>query len=277
MGEIFVNGTSIYYEDSGGAGPPILFSHGLLWDSTMFAPQIAILKEWYRCVSYDHRGQGRSADGTGYAIDMDILTLDAAALIETLALGPVHFCGLSMGGFVGMRLAIRRPGLIRSLVLLETSADPEPFLSKLKYSAINVVARCFGLGVVASSVMSVLFGRTVLCDPSRSKELLAWRQHLMSNRRSIWRAVNGVMVREGVYDQLDCVTAPTLVVVGEEDVAIAPANAVRIAAAIKGSRLVRIPSAGHSASLEQPEAVTTAIYEFIDGVEHQRMETAAES
>src|ERR1700720_3885148 len=54
-----VNGTELYYEDTGGRGPAILFSHGLLWDTSLFAPQIAALKSRYRCVAYDHRGQGR--------------------------------------------------------------------------------------------------------------------------------------------------------------------------------------------------------------------------
>jgi 3-oxoadipate enol-lactonase len=269
MTTILINGASIYYQDSGGEGPPIVFSHGLLWDSTLFAPQIAILKERYRCVAYDHRGQGRSGDGTGNAIDMDTLASDAAALIETLELGRVHFCGLSMGGFVGMRLAINRPALIRSLVLLETSADPEPFTSKLKYRLLNLIAQRFGLKIVANSVMGALFGETTLRDTSRTAEVLAWRQHLLSNRRSIWRAVNGAMSREGVYDKLSRITTPTLVVVGEEDIATVPAMAERIAGAIRGSKLVRIPHAGHSAPVEEPDAVTSAIEEFIAELERE--------
>jgi 3-oxoadipate enol-lactonase len=269
MAMICINGTSIYYVDSGGSGSPIMFSHGLLWDNTLFAPQIAVLKARHRCVAYDHRGQGRSADDTGRAIDMETLAIDAAALIETLGLGRVHFCGLSMGGFIGMRLAINRPELIRSLVLLETSADPEPFPSKLKYRFLTLVARTLGLKVVASSVMGLLFGETTLRDPALATELSMWKQHLLSNRRSIWRAVNGVIIRDGIYDKLGRITAPTLVVVGEEDVATAPARAERIARAISGSKLVRIPRAGHSAPVEQPAFVTSAIAEFIAGVEKE--------
>src|SRR5690242_3966639 len=126
MARCHVNGTAIYYEDTGQGAPPILFSHGLLWNSELFAPQIAVLKHRFRCVAYDHRGQGKSADGTGRAIGIDTLTDDATSLIESLGLGRVHFCGLSLGGIVGMRLAISRPELIRSIILLSTTADPEP-------------------------------------------------------------------------------------------------------------------------------------------------------
>ena len=154
MPMIRANGTALYYEDTGGSGAPVVFSHGLLWNSALFAPQIAVLKDRYRCVAYDHRGQGRSADDIGRAISIETVTEDAVALIEKLGLGPVHFCGLSLGGIVGMRLAVGRPDLIRSLVLLDTTADEEPY--KLKYKAMTAVARLFGVRFVAPAVMPAL-------------------------------------------------------------------------------------------------------------------------
>jgi pimeloyl-ACP methyl ester carboxylesterase len=262
MAMIQVNGTSLYYEDTGGAGTPIVFSHGLLWNTELFAPQIAVLKDRYRCIAYDHRGQGKSADGTGPAIDMDTVTDDAAALIEALGIGPVHFCGLSMGGIVGMRLAIGRPDLIRSLVLLDTTADPEP--SKLKYKAMNIIARFFGMGSVVKAIMPALYGKTALTDPARVAERLAWQEQLADNRRSIWRAANGVLERKSLFGELGKIAAPTVVVVGDEDVATLPAQNERIAQAIDGARFVVIPRAGHGSTLEQPAAVTATIATFLD-------------
>ena len=57
MATVQVNGTTLYYEDTGGDGPPIVFSHGLLWNTNLFASQIAVLKKRFRCVAYDHRGE----------------------------------------------------------------------------------------------------------------------------------------------------------------------------------------------------------------------------
>jgi len=262
MAMIHVNGTSLYYEDTGGVASPVVFSHGLLWNTELFAPQIAVLKDRYRCIAYDHRGQGKSADGTGRAVDMATVTDDAAALIEALGLGPVHFCGLSMGGIVGMWLAIDRPDLIRSLVLLDTTADPEP--SKLKYKAMNVIVRLFGMGPVVKAIMPALFGKTALADPARAAERSAWQKQLAANRRSIWRAVNGVLDRESLFGELDKIAAPTLVVVGDEDVGTLPAQNARIAQAIDGANFVIIPHAGHGSTLEQPAAVTAAIAAFLD-------------
>jgi 3-oxoadipate enol-lactonase len=259
---IRANGTALYYEDTGGAGAPIVFSHGLLWNTTLFAPQIAALKDRYRCIAYDHRGQGRSADDASHAIAMETVTDDAAALIEALGLGPVHFCGLSMGGIVAMRLAISRPDLIRSLVLLDTTADPEPY--KLKYKIMNVIARYFGLGVVSKAILPALHGKTALKDQARADERSEWQRQLASNRRSIWRAVNGVLERKSIYGELQKIAVPTLVAVGDEDVGTPPAMAERIAGAIAGAKLIVIPGAGHGSTLEQPAVVTAAIGAFLD-------------
>ena len=266
MPKIKVNDTELHYEDSGGSGEPILFSHGLLWNTALFAPQTAALKGHYRCIAYDHRGQGQSADDTREAIDMDLLTEDAVAFIKALNLGKVHFCGLSMGGFVGMRLAARHPELVRSLILCETSADPEPPESAPKYARMNFVARWLGLRVVVPKVMPILFGKTALSDPARSADREEWLRQLNKNRRSIWRAVNGVIRRDPIAPELPNISAPTLVIVGEEDVATVPAKGERIVAGIANSTLVVIPKAGHSSTLEQPAAVNAAIQKFLEDI-----------
>lgn len=261
-----VNGTRLYYEDTGGPGEPVVFSHGLLFSVRMFDAQVAALRGRYRCIAYDHRGQGRSDVPAMDSIDMETVYEDAVALIERLGLAPCHFVGLSMGGFVGMRIAARRPELLRSLVLLETSGDAEPAQTASRYKLLNFIARWIGLRPVAPNVMRIMFGRTFLEDPARAALRNEWRQQLVSNRREIWRAVNGVIRRQGVHEELPRVCAPTLVVVGEEDVATVPAKAERLHAAIRGSRLVRVPRAGHTSTVEEPEQVNAALTAFLDEV-----------
>jgi len=265
MAMIRVNGTAIYYEDTGGSGTPMVFSHGLLWSTGLFAPQLRELKKRYRCIAYDHRGQGRSADDDAAAISMATLTDDAAALIDALNLGRVHFCGLSLGGIVGMRLALSRPDLVRSLVLLDTTAEPEP--SKLKYKVLNLIVRLFGVKAVAKAIMPALHGKTALADPARAGERQEWQDMLSANRNSIWRAVKGVLARESMVADLGKISAPTLVAVGEEDVGTPLPMSERIAQAIPGAKLLVIPRAGHCSTLEEPEAVTTAIAGFVDALE----------
>jgi 3-oxoadipate enol-lactonase len=263
MPMLAVNGTQLYYEDTGGEGEPVVLSHGLLWSTELFGPQVQALRGRYRCIAYDHRGQGRSEKPPGHSVSMETVYEDAVALIEKLGVGPCHFVGLSMGGFVGMRLGARRPDLLRSLSLLETSADPEPPQNAPRYRALANVARFLGLWLVAGRVMPIMFGKSFLTDPARAQEREAWRQRLLRNERSIYRAVNGVIDRQGIADELSRVRTPTLVLVGEEDVATVPAKAERIHSLIAGSRLVRLPRGGHSSTVEEPELVNAALGAFL--------------
>ena len=266
MPKLRVNGAEIYYEDAGAGPQTIVFAHGLLWSCRMFDAQVAALKDRYRCVSFDFRGQGQT-EVTKDGYDMDTLSEDAAALIEALNLAPCHFAGLSMGGFIGMRLAARRPELLRSLILMETSADPEPAENIPRYRQLGMVARYIGLRPIAGRVMPIMFGRTFMSDPTRAAERKLWQQRMASNdKQGILRALNGVIERKPIYDEIGRVTLPTLILVGDEDVATVPAKAQRIHEAVAGSRLVTIPHAGHTSSVEQPQAVTAAIEEFLASV-----------
>jgi pimeloyl-ACP methyl ester carboxylesterase len=263
MPRLQVDGASIHYEESGAGPEAIVFAHGLLWDGRMFEAQVAALSRRYRCVTFDFRGQGGS-EVTAGGYDMDTLAADAAALIGALGLAPCHFAGLSMGGFVGMRLAIEHPELLRSLILIETTAEPEAPRNRRKYAMLNFVARRFGLGLVAGQVMQVMFGRKFLRDPARAAARQEYRRRLLANDRTgITRAVAAVIDREGVAGRLDRIALPTLVIVGDQDVGTPPALAERLHAGIAGSRLQVIAGAGHSSVLEEPEAVTAAIAGFL--------------
>lgn len=185
-----VNGTRLYYEDTGGSGEPVVFSHGLLWSGRMFDKQVAGLK----------------------------------------------------------------------------SGDPEPLENVPKYKRLNFIARWFGLGLVASRVMKLMFGRTFLEDPVRAAERAEWTRRLKANRRDIWRAVNGVIRRRGVYEELSRIKTPTLILVGEEDVATVPAKAERLHGAIEGSTLVKMPRGGHTSTVEEPELGNPALMRFLEEV-----------
>jgi 3-oxoadipate enol-lactonase len=265
MATFELDGTSLYYEDTGpgSTGETIAFSHGLLWGTELFAPQIAALRARYRCIAWDHRGQGKSGpDPHRHCIDMELVWSDAVQLLEKVVGGPVHFVGLSMGGFVGMRMAARRPDLVRSLILLETSSDPEPTENIARYRLLTKVTKLLGPKLIKNKVAPIMLGKTILGDKARRDELAKYTD-LMSRRRDIWRAVNGVIDRAGVHAELARIKAPTLVVVGDEDVATPRAKAERIAGAIVGAKLVGIPRAGHSSPVEEPVAVTAALEAFL--------------
>ncbi|MEM6461528.1 MAG: alpha/beta hydrolase [Pseudomonadota bacterium] len=266
MPEVDIAGTRLHYTDDGDKDEAIVFSHGLLMSGEMFSAQVDALKSRYRCITYDHRGQGQSAV-TERGYDMETLYQDAANLIERLGAAPCHFVGLSMGGFVGMRLAARRPDLLRSLTLMETSAEEEEAENKSRYRLLNFIARWFGLGLVVDRVMPIMFGDTFLNDPERSDEKAKWRAHIASNHKiGITRATKGVIDRAAVDHELGHIDLPVLIIVGDEDVATVPEKSERIHQAIQGSQLVTIPNAGHSSTIEAPQAVNQAISSFLEGV-----------
>lgn len=259
MAQIKVNDTTLYYEDLGVGKEVIMFSHGLLWSGKMFASQIDYLKDQFRIIVYDHRNQGRS-EKSDRKFDMETNYKDALALIKALDLPPVHFVGLSMGGFVGMRLAARNPKFIKSLVLLETSADEEP--NTFKYSLLNTLVKWFGVSAVSSRVMPIMFGQDFLNDPDRAEEREYWKKQLESNEKTITRAVEAVIGRDGVYYEIPAITCPCLVIVGDQDVATVPEKAIRIHNQIGGSALKFIEGAGHSSCIEKPERVNEALMAF---------------
>ncbi len=258
-----VGDTHLHYELCGAGEDTVVFSHGLLWSCRIFDAQVEALRATHRCVAYDHRGQGKSEVHVDRAIDIDTCYEDAVALIEKLELAPVHFVGLSMGGYVGLRIAIRRPDLLKSLVLLDTDAHAERPAFARSYRMMNLAARWMGLRAVVDRVMPIVFGQTFLNDPARAAERAEWRARLVSNKRSIHRAVRGVIERESVAGQLGQIRSPTLIIVGEEDVATPPARSEALHEGIAGSTLVRIPGSGHTSTVEAPEAVTHALQGFL--------------
>lgn len=270
MPRIGVDGADLHYEDTGGPGEPIVFAHGLLWSTKLFRFQLEALRGEYRCIAFDFRGQGKSqVTATGY--DMDTLARDAGQIIERLAAAPCHFVGLSMGGFIGMRLAARRPELLRSLALLETAADSEPLLNRPKYAAMAAMSRLVGFGPFVSQVEKIMFGKSFLTDPSREAMRRDQRAQLLGNDTTgTPRAVGGVIWRKGIEDLLGRIDVPTLVLSGEEDVAVTPARSRRTADAIRGARFQTIPRAGHSSSLENPDAVTGALRGFFAEVRDRK-------
>lgn len=259
-----INGAKIYYEETG-TGPETLFlSHGLLMNGDMFSEQVTVLGERFRCIVYDHRGQARS-EVTPSGYDMDSLTEDAAALIRELDAAPCHFAGLSMGGFVGMRLAIRHPDLLKSLVLIGTTADPEPEQNKGPYRRLAFIGRWISFRLVIGPLMKIMFSRSFLENPAKAETREKWKSHLLGlGRTGTSRAAHGVIDRQGVYDQLAEIKTPTLIIVGEEDVATPASKSKRMHDAMTGSELKIVPRCGHSSTIEEPEAVTAAISEFLD-------------
>ena len=125
MPDFLIDGTRLHYTEVGDGPETVVFSHSYLLDHHHFDAQIAALAGRFRVLAYDHRGHGQSDRPRG-TCSMEHIYSDGVRVAELLGRGPVHWVGRSTGGYVGLRFAIRRPELLRSLVLMDTAAGPEP-------------------------------------------------------------------------------------------------------------------------------------------------------
>jgi pimeloyl-ACP methyl ester carboxylesterase len=266
------DGATIAYTDTGTPpdrpeAPTIVFGHGLLFSGWMFHPQIAVLRERYRCVTVDWRGQGHSPPARG-GYDMDALTADAVALIQELGVGPVHWIGLSMGGFVGQRIAARRGELLRSLTLLDTSATADEPGKARRYRLLAWLQQFVGITAVLATVKPILFGPAFLADPANAETIDEWVHRLARlDRTAIRKAVYGVADRLPISHEITGISVPTLVIVGSDDSATPPAESEQIATLVPGAELHIVPDCGHTSTLEQPETITSLLEKFLAAVE----------
>jgi 3-oxoadipate enol-lactonase len=273
MPTLQVNGTAVAYSDSGAPpdradAPTIVFGHGLLFSGWMFQAQVAALRDRYRCVAIDWRGQGATPPATSGGYDMDTLTDDVVGLIQALAVAPVHYVGLSMGGFVGQRIGARHGELLRSLTLLDTSPDPEEPAAARQDKLLAVVYRLVGIKPVVSKVLPLMFGPTFRNDPTNKPVIDQFVQGVVRcDRGGMRKAVLAVANRRPIYAEIDRITVPTLVIVGADDTPTPPDKAKRIAERVPGARLEIVADSGHSSTVEQPDAITSLLEDFLATVD----------
>lgn len=278
MPTLFINGAQIYYEDSAPnqdnlpqdqQKPVLLFAHGLLWGTHLYDKQVEHFKSSYRCIAFDFRGQGKS-EVTKSGYDMDSLAEDAIALLEALEISKCHLVGLSMGGYVAQRVALKRPDLLHSLILLDTGAEAENPEKKADYKKMLRAIHWLGIKRISKKVMPIMFGETFLNDKSRKQEYKTWLEHLrQNNKKGAMRATAGVIERDGVLSRLPDINLPTLIVVGDEDKPTPYEEAQKMHFAIKGSKLAVIKQAGHSTPVEQPERLNQVMSTFLKLVNTQ--------
>ena len=218
MATITVNGALLAFEERGSGAESVLMTHGFLFDHHAFDWLAAGLEDDYRCAAFDWRGQGASeVTSDGYSVDA--LTGDAAALIERLGLAPCHYIGTSMGGWVGLRLALRRPELLRSLVLLNSNSKGEGWAKVPGYLVMGAIARFRGMAPLADTAMKALFSDDFLTGEEHASERERWRQHICGiDRAGAVRTLKGIVLRAGnVTDRLADVRLPVLAIAGTED------------------------------------------------------------
>jgi 3-oxoadipate enol-lactonase len=265
MPRIQVNGIELYFEDTG-SGDPLLLISGVGANTLGWGPLLPPLAGRFRVITFDNRGAGRSSAPSGpYSTQQ--LADDAVALLDDLGVARAHVLGMSFGGTIAQELALASPGRIDRLVLFATHAFPRPGFWG-PWSTFLVQAAEQGLDRAGSALWSMawMFTPTVMAQHDWVETVLAKR---LNNPYPA--PVHGLKAQVGASQAHDSrsrlaqIAAPTLVLVGAEDIITPVADARELAEGIPGARLQVLERGGHLAHLEYPEVVADALLAFLSG------------
>ncbi|MCA1830106.1 MAG: alpha/beta hydrolase, partial [Actinobacteria bacterium] len=196
------------------------------------------------------------------------LATDASAVIDALSLGACHVIGYSLGGAVALELARARPDLVRSLVLLSTWArSDEWFVAQMRsWQSIRRAHWDDERGFL-DALSPWLFSPSTFAEPGRTWDIYALASgEYMPQRPEGWIRQCEADIANDAREACASVTAPSLVIVGEDDICTPPRYARALAGMLDEASLVTVPAAGHAALQEQPELVDRAIDEFVSRV-----------
>jgi 3-oxoadipate enol-lactonase len=244
----------------------LLLIHGFPLDSGMWVPQLEELGGFARVIAPDLRGHGESEAVTS-PYSMEMLAHDCVGLLEHLAIRPpVVVCGLSMGGYVAFELYRQYPELVAGLILVATraGADSEEAKANRDNAAENV--RANGVPALVEGMLPKLLApQTAAADPALVDVVRAIM--LATSPEGAVGALQAMRDRPDSTPTLAEIDVPTLIIHGRDDQLIPLAEAEAMHQAIKGSRLVALPDAGHLPNLENPELFNDAVIDFLEEIE----------
>lgn len=254
-----VNGQHLYYQDTGGTGPVIVFSHGLMMDHDMFAPQVEALRDRYRCITWDERGHGETATENPEPFSYYDSADDLAALLDHLGVERAVLAGMSQGGFLSLRCALTHPERVQALVLLDTQAGKEQEDKLPMYQQLIGTFMEQGLTpMIGNTIAQIILGSDFAdVDTWQAK----WQKISPANVGNNFQALTS---RDDITGRLHEISQPALVVHGDADIAIPLEQGRIMANQLPDADLVIIPGAGHAANLSHPEPVNRALEVFLD-------------
>ena len=253
-----INDRRLFYRLEGREGAPVLvLSHSIGADLAMWAPQMPDMVSHFRVLRYDVRGHGASDAPQGdYSIED--LGREVLGLADSLEISEFAFCGLSLGGSIGQWLAIHAPDRVSRLILANTSPQFGP---RANWDARRKAVLEGGMAAVVDLVMQRFF----------SAETLARGDVHAQSVRSVFLGTNPIgyagccaALRDANHTQsLKQIRVPTLVIVGDRDVATPwSGHGEILGREIPKARALRLP-AGHLSNIERPRSFAAAVFDFL--------------
>ncbi|MBW9110679.1 alpha/beta fold hydrolase [Microbacterium ureisolvens] len=235
------------------AGEPLLMLHGAESDRTQYVDLIRRLPPGVRAISYDQRDlepATAAPEGVDLAYEMGDLADDAAHLLDALGLDAVHVVGTSFGGALAQHLALRHPHRVRSLILVATTASPEPVLDYIERS------RAVPAGERERWALSGALSDSAAAE---SEIVAAVRATIVARTPEQRARRMGALSAHDTLPALSKIHVPTTVIHGTDDPVIPYSAGVEIAEAIPGAALVPVPGARHALAFEYPDPVLGVI------------------
>ena len=243
-----INGIDLYYEDTGGESPAVVFLHGAGGNHLSWWQQVPVFRQRYRCISIDHRGFGQSIDTTGEGAKRFIDDLEA--LLDQLGVQQTSLVAQSMGGRAALGFAVRSPERVRALVMADTWGFfdwPEQRERQEK------------LGAPASTPLT----QRALAPSYYTREPAMTFLYLQVQALNPPRDAAAASAMDFTKEQVQALKVPTLCLVGSDDVICPPPVIQSFRELIEGSEYVEVPGAGHSVYFEAAEAFNEAVGDFL--------------
>jgi 3-oxoadipate enol-lactonase len=264
-GTVHANGQELYYEVHGG-GPPLVLLMGIGYDSSLWTlGQVPALSTRFQVILVDNRDAGRSSKARGPYRIADMAD-DLAGVLDSLEIPHTHLLGLSMGGMIAQEFALRYEHRLDRLVLAGTGAAParsavDPIQVWSWVKANDATGEVFG-GLQFVSLFSTTFLRNAPAVRDTA-DLLAGNPYPV-NREAFGRQAEAYLHFDAL-DRLASITAPTLVVVGEQDLLTPPWIVREVADAIPGARfeVLRGDGSSHLAPIERSDDFNRLVSDFL--------------
>ena len=257
MPTIQSNGCPIHVEIEGPDDKPVLMlSNSLGTTLHMWNPQVAALTQHFRLVRYDRRGHGKSGVPAG-PYNMEMLGRDVLAILDALKIDRVNWCGLSMGGMVGMWLGANAPQRINRLILSNTSAwfaDKEIWNGRIK------TVREKGLASIVGGTMERWFTADFR---QREPQKIEWLSEMFLATNPEGYIGCGEAVRDMDHREIiKSIKAPTMVIAGKQDAGTTVEMGEFVRKNIPGASMTLFDTA-HIANVEQPHDYADAVLGFL--------------
>ena len=251
-----LDGLRLHFRDDGPRdGPVLVFSNALGTDLRMWDPVLPLLPQGLRVIRYDRRGHGQSDVPPGpYA--MGQLVRDTERLLDALGVTACAFVGLSLGGMVGQGLAVKRPDLIRALVLSNTAAR---IGTAALWAERMQIARAQGLAALAPATMERWFTPTFRAGP----DLAQWQAMLEACPVDGWCGCAQAIAGTDFYTTTAGLSLPVLGIASDRDGTTPPDLVRETTDLVAGAHFTLIRGAGHMPQIEKPRAYVAALETFL--------------